>query len=180
MKYIDYPENLKLILDKHKNTLIPKKVPNRQKYLKLFHKYYCKEFASDSYFKVIESYEIEDINYITLSFSDNIFWSIPNEIKEEYNMYELIYNKNDLLNQKIINSDISYYGYEIIYWFYNNYNHKFSEFIPYIENNGKCRVNENCKYFLYAEYKNGKYINIKIKSDRRIEKNGRTERIKDS
>jgi hypothetical protein len=171
MKYISYPNNLENILEKHKNIFIPKRVPNKQKYYKNYHKYFCKEFSSESYFKVIESYNVEDINYVTLSFSDNIYWTIPNEINED-EVYELIYNKNDLLNQNIINSDISYYGYEIIYWFYNKFNYKYSEFIPYIEDGGKCRVNENCKYFLYAKYRNGKYINIQLKTDRRIEKNG--------
>lgn len=169
MKYIIYPNNLIKILDAHKGMLIPKKVSNKQKYFKLYHKYFCDELKSDSYFKIEDIYKVNDNDaYITLSFSDNIYWTIPNEIiKSE--IYELIYDKNDILKQKIINSGKSYFGYEIIYWFYNKYNYRHSEFIPYIEDNGKCRLNESYKYFLNAEFKNGRYINIKIKLDRRRE-----------
>lgn len=171
MKYIKYPKNLKLVLNKSKNIFIPKRVSYKQKYFKLYHKYYCEEFISDSYFKVIDMYEIEGERYVILSFSNSIFWTLPNEINEDV-MYELVYDKNNLLKQNIINSDISYFGYEIVYWFYNKYNYKYTEFIPYIEDNGDCRVNEYTKYFIYADYRNGKYTNIKIKIDRRIEKNG--------
>lgn len=167
MNYITYPDNLKLILDKHNNIFIPKKVTNKQKQFKVRHKYFYQEFSSDSYFKVIESYDINEENYVTLSFSNTIFWSVPNEIIEN-EVYELIYDKSNILSQNIINSEKSYYGYEIIYWFYNKYNSKYSEFIPYIEDNGKSRVNESYKYFLYAKYRNGKYTNIQIKLDRRV------------
>lgn len=167
---ITYPEYIDYILDKSKYTLIPKKVSDKQKYFKLYHKYYYKDFSIESYFKVIDIFNIEEGNdfYATLSFSDNIFWTIPNTIQDSSDIYELIYDKNKILDQEIINSGISYYGYELIYWFYNNYDYKYSEFKPYIEDNGKCRFNENCKYFLNADFKNGKFTNIKIKSDRRI------------
>lgn len=165
---ITYPDYIKYILDKSKVTLIPKKVPDKQKYFKMYHKYYCKDFSIESYFKVIDIFDVEEDKYATLSFSDNIFWTIPNIIEDNSGLYELIYDKNKILDQKIINSDSSYYGYELIYWFYNKYNYRYSEFKPYIEDNGKCRFNESCKYFINADFKDGKFINVRIKADRRI------------
>ena len=167
MSYITYPDSLKLVLDKHKNILIPKKVPDKQKHFKIHHKYYCKSFVIDSYFKIIDTYKVNEEDYVIMSFSDNRFWTIPNEIYMG-DIYELLYNKNDILNQNIINSNKSYFGYEIIYWFLHKYDYRYFEFIPYIEDEGKSRLNESCKYFLYSEYRNGKFSNIKIKIDRRI------------
>lgn len=163
---INYPKNLLYLLRKSKASFIPKKVPDKQKFMKLHHKYYNPDFVSDSYFKVIDFFRIEDENYIILSFSDNMFWCIPADTKVN-NMYELIYDKNDILNSNIINTNISYSGYEIIYWFYNNYNSKYSNFKFYVEDNANCRVNESCNYFIYADFKNGKYTNIKIVLNRR-------------
>lgn len=165
---ITYPENLLYILDKQRSArFIPKRVPNKQKYFKLYHKYFCNDFVTDSYFKVIDSYNIDETNYIELSFSDNIFWVIPNCIVSD--TYELIFDKDNILKQKIINSEQSYFGYEIIYWFYHRFNYRYSEFKPYVEDNGKCRLNESCKYFITADFNHGKFTNIKIKLDNRKE-----------
>jgi hypothetical protein len=164
---ITYPSKLQYVLDKSKTPFLPKKVPRKQKQFKLFHKYYYSEYISDSYFKVIDEYYVGDDKYITISFSDNIYWSIPADITDYNNLYELIYDKNNILKKKIINSKDSYSGYEILYWFNNKYNYKYSEFKPYIEDGGKCRVNENYNYFISADYINRKYTNVRFKIDRR-------------
>lgn len=164
---IHYPESLLYILNSCKTKFIPKKIPEKQKYFKLYHKYYCIDFLKTSYFKIIDVYDIDGVQYITISFSDDIYWCIPNEIIYHYSTYELIYDKNDIINQKIINSDESYPGYQILYWFRKRYSKKYSEFKPYIEDNGKSRIQESCNYFLYADLSNGKYINPKIILDRR-------------
>jgi hypothetical protein len=155
------------IIQKHKYIFIPKKVPNNQKYLKLHHKYYYSEFVPGCYFKVIEYFNIDKDYYVTLEFSNNRFWFIPNNIYNISDIYELIYDKNKILSENIINSNKSYYGYEIVYWFFNKYNNKYSEFKSYIEDSGKCRLNDSCKYFITAEYKHKKFTNININLDRR-------------
>lgn len=163
---INYPPILLMLLKKHKHIFIPKRVPSKQKYLKLYHKYYYEEFAPESYFKPIEFLTIDDEYYVILSFSNERYWAIPNDISSVSNIYELIYNKNNLLKDNIINSGKSYFGYEIIYWFFNKYNNKYSEFKQYIEDDGRCRLNDNYKYFVNAKYKRGKYINITISIDK--------------
>lgn len=173
---IQYPENLLYLLKSGKSSFIPKKIPNKQKYFKLYHKYYIYDFIHTSYFKIIDSFYVDNDQYITLSFSDEIYWTIPNNIIYYDNSYELIYDKNKILNQNIINSKESYPGYQILYWFFNNYKKKHVEFKPYIEDNGKSRIQENCNYFLYADYVKGKYTNLKIILDRR-NKNDFNERI---
>ena len=110
-----YHDSLLYVIRHSRSTLIPRKIPNKQKYFKLYHKYYCKDFIPSSYFKVISVFTIDDIQYVELLFSDDIHWIIPNEIIYKDDTYELMYDKNDILNQNIINSDNSYPGYQIIY-----------------------------------------------------------------
>jgi hypothetical protein len=162
---INYPKILLMILKRKKHKFIPKKTPYKQKYLKLHHTYYCEDFAPESYFKVLEFLTIENKYYAILLFSNNRYWLVPNDISNINNIYELIYDKNNLLQENIINSNKSYFGYEIIYWFYNKYNNKYNGFKQYIEDDGKSRLNDNYKYFINAKYKNNKYINITITLD---------------
>lgn len=163
---ITYPDKLLYLLKTNKVAFIPKKIPTKQKHFKLYHKYYVDEFVPTGYFKITDIYSINDIQYVTLSFSDDLFWSIPNEIPD-CNAYELIYNNNDINNKNILNTNESYPGYQILYWFYNRNNLKYSEFGSYVNDNGKSRVQESCNYFLYADFRNGKYINPRVKLDRR-------------
>ena len=162
---INYPNFLLMILKRKKHKFIPKKTPCNQKYLKLRHTYYCEDFVPESCFKVLEYLTIEDKYYVIITFSNNRYWLVPNDISNINNIYELIYDKNNLLQENIINSNKSYFGYEIIYWFYNKYNNKYNGFKQYIEDDGKSRLNDNYKYFINAKYKNNKYINITITLD---------------
>lgn len=175
---INYPSNLLYLIKYNKANFIPKKIHKKQKRFKLYHKYYCSEFISTSYFKVIDIFNIDDQEYVVLLFSDNIQWLIPNIIDYYNHTYELIYDKNNIINQNIINSKESYPGFQIIYWFYQKYNKKYSEFKPYIEDNGKSKIQDNNYYFVEADFLNGKYINTKITLDRR-KQNGRQEVAKD-
>lgn len=164
---IYYPADLIYVAHASKYNFIPKKVSSKQKYFKLYHKYYYSEFSAVSYFKVIDQFNIDGVQYVTLSFSGDLYWTIPNYIECPEETYELVFDNKNLLRQKIINSEESYAGYEIIYWFYERYHKRFSEFIPYVEDNGNCRLNDSLRYYLYADYINGKFTNIKIISDRR-------------
>lgn len=164
---VDYPEKLMHILKNSRAPFIPKKLSLNQKDLRLYHRYYSSEFNPDSYFKVIETYDIEEETYGTLSFADNIYWCISINNINTNNVFELIYDKNKILNSNIINSGISYKGYEIKYWFYKNYNKRYSEFLPYIEENGNCKLADQTKYFVSASYVNRNYINPKIQIDKR-------------
>ena len=166
----DYPDSLLYIIRHCNSSFIPKKIPENQKYFKLYHKYYCKDFIPTSYFKVIDIFNIDEIQYIELLFSDSIHWLIPNNIIYKDSTYELIYDKNNIMNQDIINSEESFLGYQIIYWFCRKYNKKYYEFKPYIEYNGKSRIQDNCSYFISADFRRGKYINPKIILDRREQK----------
>jgi len=164
---IYYPEQLIDILDRSRVSFIPKRLPKDQNNIKQFRRYYCKDFMSESYFKVIETYMVENELYGILKFIDDLYWTIPIENINTENIYEIIYDKNCILNQNIINSGRSYKGYEIRYWFFKNYNHKYSGFTPYIEDDGKCCLAEHISYFISADLINNKYTNIKIQIDKR-------------
>jgi hypothetical protein len=163
---IYYPKNLINILRKSKNPFIPRKLPDKFKQLKVHRKYYASEFASASYFKVIDSFETEQETYVVLLFVDDLYWTIPSKLNNMLDIYELIYDKYNLLGKNIINSGSSYYGYEIKYWFFNKNNNKFNKFKVYLEDNGKYKIDESDKYFITANIgKNGKYINVKMIRD---------------
>lgn len=164
---IYYPSKLLQVLNKTKSPFIPKKVPEKQNYIKLYHKYYSEDFMSDSYFKVIDSFNIDNEIYGVLNFNDDIYWTIPIEKIDTSNMYELVYDNNNIINTNIINSENSYNGYIIKYWFFKNYHSILREFKPYIEDNGYCSISDYNKYFISATYINHKYTNIKLTIDRR-------------
>ena len=164
---IYYPNQLINILRKSKSPLIPKRLSDKQKILKPHHKYYATEFASASYFKVIDSFNTDQETYVVLLFVDNLYWTLPSRLNKMLDIYELLYDKNNILNTNIINSNSSYYGYEIRYWFFNKNNNKLNDFKDYLDNNGKYKIDDSCKYFITADInkKSGKYYNAKINHD---------------
>ena len=80
-------------------------------------------------------------------------------------------DKEKIYKKSIINSQVSYTGAEIIYWFFMNniksFNKKYNGFWKFVDRYSKHRVNDYDKYFLVADKdKRGNYIRCRaIKDD---------------
>lgn len=82
--------------------------------------------------------------------------------------YLLIKDNEKIYTQDIINSNKSFTGAEIIYWFYvNNIDiegSKYHGFQSYISNDSNFRLSDTNRYKIFAKLnKNGNYVNCKIK-----------------
>jgi hypothetical protein len=115
-----------------------------------------------------------------ITWSDNSYYEgdFVNNYYEGYGVYIMVNKRKGYLGQwkegKMHGYGVffwadgrSYKGYEIRYWFFKNYNHKYSGFTPYIEDAGKCCLTEHISYFISADLINNKYTNIKIQIDKR-------------
>ena len=84
---------------------------------------------------------------------------------QDYKMEKDFY---DIYNKDIINSDKSYTGAQIVYWFYMNnidcFNRKYRGFWKFIDNTSKHRLNDFSRYKLCATVneQTGFYNNCKI------------------
>ena len=166
---INYPKKLISYIKNSKTTYIPKKLDKGHKYLKQYKKHYTEEFNPDYYFKVLNNYKIEDNVYSEITFSYFMYWCIPNPVQVE-NIYELSFDIRNVMKEKdLVNSGKSYFGYEIKYWFYKNYKNKYKEFKEYLEDNSESCINDYNKYILTGTLKSEKYINCKIKIERKYE-----------
>jgi len=158
---IFYPDNLIEILDKSRFNYIPK-IIEKDSELLCYRKYYSSDFIQDSYFKVTDTFMVDGYKYAELSFSDTTFWMIP-ATSGNYNIYELLMDNIGILDEKdIVNNKRAYYGYEIKYWFFKNYRHKYVEFKPFVEDTSITSINDNTKYFLNGEFVNNRYINARV------------------
>ena len=71
---------------------------------------------------------------------------------EKDNNYELLHNYSNIENENIINSNISYTGAEIKFWFiynridFSNYNNR--GFLKYLESGNRKCITDNKFYFV--------------------------------
>ena len=163
---IKYPKKLLYQIKNSKTVYIPKKLDREHRYLKIYKKYYSEELNVDYYFKVLDNYKINNNIYSEITFSYSLYWCIPNPIEVE-NIYELSFDIRNVMKEKdLVNSNKSYFGYEIKYWFFKNYKNKYKEFKEYVEDDSKKCINNYNKYILSGTLKSGKYINCKIKIEK--------------
>lgn len=104
-----YPPKLEEYIKKNKN--IPRKMHDDE-HLKLFHKYWLDEF--DDVVKVTEVFNAKGVEYYSIrhkSMDSCTSYPVPDAI------YELLHNNDHIEEIDIINTDVSYTGAEIKYWF---------------------------------------------------------------
>lgn len=161
-----YPEKLINIIKNSKVPYIPKKlscVKNRKYFL--YHRYYIEDFNNGNcYFKIIDIIHTDKEKYVEITFSDSLFWILPICPNEDEIIYELCFDINNINKiEDIVNYKKFLYGYEIRYWFYNNYNFKYKNFKSYIEEiDNKSSINNFLKYKFIGDYKCGIYTNCKV------------------
>lgn len=146
-----------------KNKYVPRKI-NSDIYLKLYHRYYCN--YSETYFKVQRIYLVNNIEYYSVNYSNNM----GAELSGPYNVdYELLTDYRNVEKENIINSNNSYYGREIKYWFFINNidlnDPKYSEFWSFLNPNNKRTISDDKLYFVNAVEVNNMYKNCTITID---------------
>ena len=152
-----YIEDLESIVLQY--NYIPRIFRPNEKF-KLYHKYYVPEFKG--IIKVVNIEVIDDIEYYFFKY-DNLKLDACISYPIEYEgVYELLHNYDRLEDKDIINSEISYTGAEIRYWFimhnYKDYK-KYKPLYPYLKCTGKYSMTDNRKY--YINYKNRQFEVIK-------------------
>lgn len=109
-----YPKKLEDIMKK--NHYIPRQL-HYGEHFKLYHRYF--NAYTEELFKVIEILNIDNDLYYIIHVDDNYSSAIPEPSSTEIN-YEILKDYYDIVNQSIINSDKSFTGAEIKYWFVVN------------------------------------------------------------
>lgn len=142
-----YTKNMELFLSKR--NYIPRRIMQNEP-LKLYKRYYC--YFDDLYFKIDNIFYIGNQEYYSVK-TQNLYYSILTEVNNNY-IYEFMIDKNNIINTKeIINTNISYSGAEIRYWFFLNQDNIdeniFDRFYKFLDMNGKSVINDNKYYYLY-------------------------------
>lgn len=137
---------------------IPRKIKSNEK-LKIHHKYWINEYNGTV--KVSDIDYIAGTEYYTIKFDKNMSacFSYPVYFSE---IYELLHNNENIENQDIINSKLSYSGAEIKFWFIVNKidlsNPDYKGFIPFLIPSSKNVVSDNKYYFVkHDESKSQKF-----------------------
>ena len=166
MKKHIYPEKLEEFI-KEGHNYIPRKLKFRE-HLKLFKRYWL--CYSDSYLKVDQIYNIENVEYYSVKFPNSLFGQISYPLDED-STFELMLDSNNVENvDNIINTKVSYSGAEIKFWFFikniDMNSEKYCGFWSFIEPNSKSVISDDKYYFLYAFYSNDIYKKCKVSLDR--------------
>ena len=130
-----------------------------------------------SLFKVLEvKYKPGGILDYAITKSDEGYSNYISTQLTPYEDYIIDYDRNGLAEEVIINSEKSYTGAEIRYWFFMNdincFDPKYKLFWTYVDTYSKNKVSDKQKYFLYAVLKNNVYSHCRV-----IKDNGRKEVI---
>lgn len=147
-----------------KTHYIPRKFRENEK-LKLYHKYWIPEFGGTV--KVNEIEYIDGIPYYFIKFSKNMSANITYPCNFS-GMYEMLHNYDNIENENIINSQKSYSGAEIKFWFICN-NIDFNDplykgFCPFLDDTSMSVVADNKYYFV--KYTEGVRQKFKISIDK--------------
>ena len=140
-----YPPKLESYI--RRNKYIPRKIRENE-HLKLYHKYWLEDY--DDVIKIDEIFEVNKTKYYTIKYK-TMTGCISDPVSKL--TYELLHNKENLEKLNIINSDISYTGAEIKYWFIiNNINiesgSKYSGFWSFLNPASKNLLIDNKFYFV--------------------------------
>lgn len=171
MKQI-YPKSLEEYMkSKPESVYIPRRLYNDEK-LRLYKRYY--QVFQELYFKVIDVYNTDGIEYYTIRYNDSMIGTMTFPI-DYSTTYEMIPDRMDIANlDNIINTDISYTGAEIKFWFYSHNidfdDEYYEKFYPYISNTSKSEISDEKSYFVYTstnESRKCRFVLDKFKLKRR-------------
>lgn len=155
MKIRIYDEELEYILKK--KNLIPRLL--RDNVLKYKRKYYIRSIPGISYVENIDN--IHSTYYYFIRYGSNMRGNLTYPINDT--IYELNYDVDEIYKDDIINSNQSYYGDEIKYWFIKNNinleNSKYKGFCTYLNPNSKRVISDYKRYKVYYD----KYAKQKCK-----------------
>ena len=164
-----YNQCLSNIISKKKYSYVPRKLKKYESY-KQYHKYWTPEFKS--FFKIENIFIACGTRYYEVKFVMSNTYGIITDPYDIEDVYELMQDRNNIRElDNIINTDISYYGSEIKYWFFvhNSNTKKYNSIEQYIENNGHNNLSDNKLYFLSANIdSDGNYSNFSFKIDYNI------------
>lgn len=151
-----YPKELEAHC-KFNSKYIPRSI-NRNEELNLYHKYWVKDLKEIFKVTKIEEYFKNQYYYLE-GRNTNQLYTFP-LVENEF--YEIMINDNDILHQDIINSNESYKGYLIKYWFFKKSSKKYKEFEKYISYTSDHSIDDNKSYKIEATKIKNSYHNCKI------------------
>lgn len=160
-----YPVSLEKYL-KDNPMYLPRKTKEDER-LKLYHRYWLTQ--TDFFVKIVDVFDCFGIEYYTVKRANSLMASLSYPF--DNSVYELLIDKLDIGSIKnIVNSNRSYSGAQIRYWFFLHQeallSKKYEGFISYIEMNSKSTIADDKYYFLLANTnKKGVYKDCKIKLD---------------
>ena len=170
-----YPSNIGgLVKRKH---LIPRRLLHKE-HLKQYKKYWVQE----QYIKIEDVYTIEGNEYYCVQFPQDMFGQLSYPINSE-NSYELNadYKKIRELDC-IINTNKSYPGAEIKYWFHikniDLSSDQYKEFWSFLNPCSKNLISDDKFYFLYGSIAQGRYYDCRICLDKNKSKRRRKRKKK--
>lgn len=130
-------------------------------HLKQYHRYWSS--FSNTTFKVMEIYNIDDREYYSIKFPNLLFGEASYPAPNDY-MFELKVDYKHIESLNIINSKSSLLGSEIRYWFViNNIDLNdsiYSGFWSYLDYNSKSSISDDKYYFVKRAEDSYCYISI--------------------
>ena len=156
-----------------RKRIIPYQVNPGDKFIK--GKWYYDTYYN-SLFKVTEvKYNTGNILDYAITKSDEGYSSYITTPLSPYEDYIIDFDTKDIATMNIINSERSFTGAEIRYWFFMNdincFDPKYKYFWTYVDTYSNNKVADKQKYFLYAGLKNNVYTKCRVIKD--INKNKR-------
>lgn len=143
-----YPDKLADIVREY--HYIPRLIRENE-YLKRYHRYWS--IDSEYYFKIYQTYKVDECEYYSVRYQNALLAEIPYPV-DHNSTYDLALDYKKIYKRNIINSDISYYGSEIKYWFFINdinlHDEKYSGFWIYINPGSNSLISDNKRYYISA------------------------------
>ena len=150
-----------------RKRIIPYQVNPGDKFIK--GKWYYDTYYN-SLFKVTEvRYNAGNILDYAITKSDEGYSSYITTPLSPYEDYIIDFDTKDIATMNIINSERSFTGAEIRYWFFMNdincFDPKYKYFWTYVDTYSNNKVADKQKYFLYAGLKNNVYTKCRVIKD---------------
>ena len=142
-----YPEGLEFEI--YKSGYIPRLMKPGER-LKVFHKYWTPYF--DGLIKITDIENICGTYYYYIRYNSKLFGCFSHPLPTVINNYELLHNYNNIEKDNIINSNKSYTGAEIKFWFVKNQidfdSPKYKGFWPFLDPKSKNVLQDSKYYFV--------------------------------
>lgn len=162
-----YPKSIEECLESRQDKYIPRKL-NKDEHLRLYKRYF--QLFQNVYFKVIDVYNVEDIEYYTIRYHESLIGEISYPL-DNSTTYEMMIDKHEIANlDNMINVSHSYTGAEIKYWFYSHNidlsSDQYIGFASFIISGSKNEISDDKYYYLKAIKDNNIYRKCRCSSDR--------------